>query len=79
MNNLFLTGFGHSSRQVKHVKSLTLYLLSHGATQPAINFLFFIPLKLLAKILAYAYDFAVNIVTLINIAINKTHNIHDSV
>ena len=72
-------GFEHSSRQVKHVKSLVLYLFSYGTTQPAINFLTFIPLKLLAKILAYAFDFAVNIVTLINIAINKTHNIHDSV
>ena len=36
-------------------------------------------LKLLAKILASAYDFAVNIVMLINITItiNKTQNIHD--
>ena len=29
--------------------------------------------------MASAYDFAVNIVMLINIAINKTLNIHDSV
>ena len=36
-------------------------------------------LKHLAKILASAYDFAVNIVMLINITItiNKTHNIYD--
>ena len=40
----------------------------------------FIPLKLLAKILASAYDFAMNIVVMfINITINKTHNIHDSI
>ena len=37
------------------------------------------PLRLLAKILACVYDFAVNIVMLINITItiNKTHNIYD--
>ena len=29
--------------------------------------------------MASAYDFAVNIVTVINITINKIHNIHDSV
>ena len=29
--------------------------------------------------MASAYNFAVNIVKLINITINKTHNIHDSV
>ena len=29
--------------------------------------------------MASAYDFAVNIVMLVNIAINKTLNIHDSV
>ena len=34
-------------------------------------------LKLLAKILASIYDFAVNIVMVINIAINKTFCIHD--
>ena len=58
-----------------------LYPFSHRATQSAINFLIFIPLKLLAKILASAYDFAINIVMLINITItiNKTHNIHDSI
>ena len=56
-----------------------LYPFSHGATQFAINFLIFIPLKFLAKILASAYDFAVNIVILIDITNNKTHNIHDSV
>ena len=40
-----------------------------------ISFLIFIPL------LARAYDFAVNIVMLINITIttNKTHNIHGSI
>ena len=54
-----------------------LYPLSHRVTQFAINFLTFIPQKLLAKILANVYDFAVNIVTLINIANNKAHNIHD--
>ena len=58
-----------------------LYLFSHRATQSTSNFLIFIPLKLLAKILACAYDFAVNIVMLINITItiNKTHNIHESI
>ena len=35
--------------------------------------------NLLAEILASIYDFAVNIVTVINIAINKTFSIHDSV
>ena len=37
------------------------------------------PLKLLDKILASAYDFGVNIVMLINITvtINKTYNIYD--
>ena len=55
------------------------YSFSNEATQSVINFLLFIPLKLLAKILASAYDFAINIVMLINITItiNKTHNIHD--
>ena len=48
-------------------------------TQSAINFLIFIPLKLLVKMLASAYDFAVDIAMLINITINKTHNIYDSV
>ena len=67
------------SRQAKHVKSLMLYPFSHRATQSAIKFLVFIPLKLLAKILASAYDLAVNIVMLINITNDKTHNIHDSV
>ena len=52
-----------------------LFTFSHRATQFAINVLAFIPLKLLAKILSSAYDFAVNIV----ITINKTHNIRDSV
>ena len=68
-------------QQVKHVKSLILYLFSDSATQSTINFLIFIPLKLLAKILASACDFAVNIIMLINITItiNKTHNIHDSI
>ena len=56
-----------------------LYPLSHGGTQFVIIFLIFIPLKLLAKTLASAYDFAVNFVMLINITNNKTHNIHDSV
>ena len=37
------------------------------------------PLKLLTKILASVYDFAVNIVMLINITNNKTYNIHDSI
>ena len=56
-----------------------LYPFSHRITQPARNFVIFMSLKLLAKILASAYDFAVNIVMLINITItiNKTHNIHD--
>ena len=56
-----------------------LYPFSHRATLSAINFLIFIPLKLLAKILASAYNFAVVIVMLINISVNKTHNIDDSV
>ena len=56
-----------------------LYPFSHGATQFAINLLIFTPLKLLAKILVSVYDFAVNIVMLINITNNKTHNVHDSV
>ena len=50
-----------------------------GATHLAINFLVFIPIKILAKILTSVYDFDVDIVMLINITINKTHNIHDSV
>ena len=49
------------------------------ATHPAINFLVLIPIKILAKILASTYDFAVDIVMLINITINKIHNIHDSI
>ena len=79
MNNLLLKRLEFFSRQVKHVRSLIFYPFSHRATQSTINFLTFIPLKLLAKILASAYDFAVNIVMMINItiAINKTHNIHD--
>ena len=56
-----------------------LYPFSHRATLSAINFLIFISLKLLAKMLASAYDFAVDIVMLINISVNKTHNIDDSV
>ena len=56
-----------------------LYPFSHGATQFAINLLIFTSLKLLAKILVSAYDFAVNIVMLINITNNRTHNIHGSV
>ena len=36
-------------------------------------------LNLLAEILASTYDFAVNIVMVINITINKTLNIYDSV
>ena len=55
-----------------------LYPFSHRATLSAINFLIFIPQKLLAKMLASAYDFAVDIVMLINISVNKTHNIDDS-
>ena len=72
-------GFETFSQQVKHVKNLMLYPFSHGATQAAITFLVFIPLKMLAKILASGYDFAANIVILINITIDKTHNIYDSV
>ena len=51
-----------------------LYPFRHRAAQPAINFLIFIPQKLLAKKIASVYDFAVNIVMLINITNNKTHN-----
>ena len=36
-------------------------------------------LNLLAEILASIYDFAVNIVMVINIAINKTFCSHDSI
>ena len=52
-----------------------LYPFSHRATQSTINFLVFISLKLLGKTMASADDFAVNIVMLINITINKTHYI----
>ena len=52
-----------------------LYPFSHRATQSTINFLVFILLKLLGKTMASADDFAVNIVMLINITINKTHYI----
>ena len=70
-----------------HVKALSLFsdklsmskTWCHGSTQFAINLLIFIPLKLLANILSSAYDFAVNIVMLINITNNKTRNIHDLV
>ena len=55
-----------------------LYLFSHRLTQSLQNFLVFIHLKLLAKPLASVYDFAANIVMLINIT-NKTYNIHDSI
>ena len=79
MNNLLLTVFEPFSRQANYVNSLVLYPFSHGDTQPATIFLVFIPLKLLAKVLASACDFVVNIVMLINITINKTHNIYDSV
>ena len=48
-------------------------------SQPEVNNLVFIPLKILAKILASAYNFAVNIVMLTNITNNKTHNIYDLV
>ena len=53
-----------------------LYPFIHRASQSTIRFLIFIPLKLVAKILACTYDFAVNIVMLINITItiNKTHD-----
>ena len=69
------------SQEAKSVESLMFCPFSHRATQSTINFLIFIPLELLTKILACAYDFAVNIVMLINITItiNKTHNIHDSI
>ena len=78
--NLLLTGFKLFSQEAKSVDSPMFYPFSHRATQSTINFLIFIPLELLAKILACAYDFAVNIVMLINITItiNKTHNIYDS-
>ena len=79
MTILFFTGFEPFSGQVKYVKSLLLYPFSHRATQSAIIVLLFIPLKLLAKLLASANDVAVNIVMLINITINKTLNIHDLV
>ena len=77
--NMLLTGFQLFSRQVKHVKGLIIYPFSRRAAQPTINFLIFMPLKPLAKILAGAYDFGVNIVMLINITttIDKTLNIYD--
>ena len=53
-----------------------LYPFSYRAAQSRINFLVFITPKLLAKILASAYYFAVNIVMLINFTINKTFRIH---
>ena len=56
-----------------------LYPFSNRVTQSANQFLMFMPVSRLTKILASAYDFAVNIVMLINITINKTHNIHDTV
>ena len=49
------------------------YLFSHT---DYVEFFNFFTLKLLAKTLASAYDFAVKIVMLINITNNKTHNIH---
>ena len=70
-------GFELFLRQVKHVKSLMIYPFSHRATHSTIIFLIFISPKILAKILASVYNFAVNIVMLINITLNKTHNIHD--
>ena len=75
--NLLLTGFKLFSQEAKSVDSPMFYPFSHRATQSTINFLIFIPLELLAKILACAYDFAVNIVMLINITItiNKTQHL----
>ena len=72
-------GFELFSGQVKHVKSLMLYPFSYRAAQSRINFLVFITPKLLAKILASAYYFAVNIVMLINFTINKTLTVYDLV
>ena len=60
-------------------KALCFIRLANTVTQSAINFLMFVPLRRLAKILARAYDFAVNIVMWINITINKTNNIHVTV
>ena len=76
---LLLTGFELFLWQFKHVKGLILYPFSPRAIQSTMNFSIFMLLKLLAKILASAYDFGVNIVMLINITItiNKTHNIYD--
>ena len=70
-----------SPTRFKHVKGLILYPFIHRATQSMINFLIFIALKPLAKILAGACDFGVNIVMLINItiSIDKIHNIYDLV
>ena len=79
VNNLLFTRFELSSSQVKHIKSLMFYPFSHRAIQSTLNFLIVIRLKLLAKILGSAYDFAVNIVMSINITNNKTHDIHDSI
>ena len=73
VNNLLLTGSEIFSRQVKHIKILMPYLFSHT---DYVEFFNFFTLKLLAKTLASAYDFAVKIVMLINITKNKTHNIH---
>ena len=78
MNNLLLKGFELFFRQVKHVKNLTFYLFSLSITQSIIKFFSLYALKLLLKIMANAYDFAVNIVMLINYTINKARNIHDS-
>ena len=54
------------------------YPSSHRVTQSMIKFFSFYALKLLLKIMASAYDFAVNIVMLINYTINKALNTHDS-
>ena len=54
------------------------YLFSHRVTQSMIKFFSLYALKLLLNVMANAYDFAVNIVMLINYTINKALNIHDS-
>ena len=70
-----------SPTRFKHVKGLILFPFIHRAMQSMINCLIFIALKPLAKILAGACDFGVNIIMLINItiSIDKIHNIYDLV
>ena len=66
--NLILAGFELFSRQAKRVESFIFYPFSHRDTQSLIN-----------QILISEYDFAVNVVMVINIAIHKAFISHDLV